>query len=70
MEQEEQARIVDEMLAGLRAYMVERLPRIPRDWNGFELRAWLADSARSQFQHHMAYARVRRYRNDLITLDL
>jgi hypothetical protein len=49
MDRENQTRIIEEMCKGLREAMLAKLPRVPEEWDGMELRALFADTARENF---------------------
>jgi hypothetical protein len=54
MTKKDQRRIVGEMIKNLRADMAERLPRVPAEWDGIELRELFADRA-DTFRHRRTF---------------
>lgn len=52
MTRADQKRIVKQMLKGLRETLLEDLPKVPETWSGFELRQWIADTARDRYAIH------------------
>lgn len=58
----DQRRIILEMVASQRRAMLERLPRIPAEWDGIELRQLFADVATEGFGVRLAPTRARKYR--------
>lgn len=51
MNKRDQQRIARELLHALRSEFLSRVARVPKEWNGHELRHLLADVAREQFAH-------------------
>lgn len=69
MTRNDQKRIVEGMLEGMRKSMDESLKTIPQSWDGFELRQLLADTAQA-FVGKMAPKRMKEYRNECLTRNL
>jgi hypothetical protein len=44
MTKAEQAKFLDDLLTDLRTYLENRLPDVPGNWDGHELRRWIADT--------------------------
>jgi hypothetical protein len=71
MNRSDQRRIIEEMCRGLRAYMLENLHKAPAEWDGHELRHWLADTAREKYAYsNMSRARKREYNNTRLVGNL
>ncbi len=68
MERQEQARICTELADGIRSAMLERIPNLPENWDGIELRWWMADLAMELYSPAKQPSnRSREYRNDRAT---
>ena len=61
---EEKQRMIAEMCEGLKKVMLTALPSAPKEWNGIELRQWLADLAQEKYVMPMAKTHMKNYRND------
>ena len=64
MTKHDQRRIVNALCAGQKKKLVEMLPRVPKNWDGIELRNWFADVAVEGLRYDMGHHRARDYRND------
>lgn len=65
MEQFEQRQIANEILDGLRNSVREALDngKVPEEWDGIEIRQWIADLAQEKYAYNMDRKRARAYRN-------
>jgi hypothetical protein len=70
MNQVEQHCIIEEICDTIRRTALEREPRLPKEWNGVELRQWIQDLAAEHFCLSMTPARRREYKNTRLTLNL
>ncbi len=73
MHREDQTRIVEEMCKGLRETMLAKLDKVPERWEGMELRALLADTARENFVIGRRDRRLgmwKDYENDRLVLNI
>lgn len=69
--QVERARIIRELCDGLKADLLSRLLEFPDNWDGIELREYFAETARRYANPaNMDRARMKQYRNDVLTLNL
>lgn len=44
MTRAEQRKFVNELIANVRKELMEKMPNVPEDWDGHELREWIADT--------------------------
>ncbi len=70
MKRKDQKRIVKELLGSLAELVLAKLPRIPEDWDGHELRQWIADVFTANFVHALAPGRKREYKNTVLVYNL
>lgn len=71
MDKENQTRIVNEMCDGLKSHLLERMDKVPEEWDGFELRQWIVDYAQANISYaKMQRARMKDYRNTLLVNNL
>lgn len=72
MNQKEKRRFVKELVRSVAAEVVANISRMPDEWNGHELREYLADKfAESRFPPcHGGKRRLRAYRNEKICRNL
>jgi hypothetical protein len=67
----DQKKIVISMCDSLKEYLLERLDKVPEDWDGHELRYWFAARAHSEFRYrNMSRGRVREYNNTILVRNL
>jgi len=64
MNLEDKKRIVEEMCDGIKKTMLDALPYVPKEWNGYELRQLLADLADEKYAMKMTAVRHKRYRDE------
>lgn len=51
--------------------MITKLSNIPEEWNGIELRTWIADRFKQEdCRNQMSSTQRRAYRNDILTRNL
>lgn len=69
MNSTEQAAFVVSLTTEIQRYMLQRITtgRVPDNWDGHELRRWLADLAQQEVMP-MSRSRVRAYHNSLYEL--
>jgi hypothetical protein len=70
MTKREQRRIVNELCAGQKRYLLERLDRVPAHWDGHELRAWFRLAAEYGYRLTMDKKRERDFRSDVYQSNL
>lgn len=72
MTKQEKRRIVREMLAGLKASLMEAVDKSPTEWNGVELRQLMADYATEKYtvKHSLDGSRMKDYRNARLNLNI
>jgi len=71
MTKKDQRRIIRELCNNLKASMRVDSGRIPENWDGIELRQWLADRVQENVNYRrMDGARLRDYKNDCLSLNL
>lgn len=71
MNRNEQMLFINELCDDIKAGMIHDLPKVPEEWDGFELRHWIAD----RFKDRAVFgtpdkARVKRYRNTALVNNL
>lgn len=69
MERNDQLRIATDLCNSLKEEIIKRVPHIPENWDGHEIREWIGDF----FKQHYAYSnsvlqkkRKADYKNELI----
>jgi hypothetical protein len=70
MEPHDQRRIVREMLDSLDTTLHNGLKSVPVEWDGIELRQWMADTAQRLYAVRMEPKRRRAYNNAVIVNNL
>lgn len=70
MKKEDQKTLVEAILANLSNSLMEKLDNLPDNWDGFELRQWIADYYTTRFVMIMPRYKARGYRNDIRTRNL
>ena len=71
MSKKDQRRIIRELCNNLKASMRADSGRIPENWDGIELRQWLAERADQDFNYrNLSRARKRSYNNDRLIHNL
>jgi hypothetical protein len=70
MTPEKQQEFVAQLLTDVTAYILTRADRLPGNWNGIEIREWIADTIREQYvaADCMTPERRRAYLNDRLTM--
>jgi hypothetical protein len=71
----EQRRFINELFAAVKDSLQSKLSKVPKNWDGHELREWIADAFDSEAtlrdkQRMGSTARLRAYRNDVLTKGL
>jgi hypothetical protein len=67
---EEQKKYIEDCLESQRRYLMERIARVPENWDGIELRNWFVDAAVDGYRFKMDRKRAKDYRNDIIVNNL
>lgn len=74
MKERDQKRIVKELCGNLLAHLLENIDRVPEEWDGHELRQWMADTAASHYANMGAMCkgsqRRREYLNTCAVVNL
>lgn len=72
MTKREQRALMNQMVTGLRKHLSGKLKDIPADWDGIELREWMADATREQYamSHLFNRGRKRAYNHARLTRNL
>ena len=71
MNKQEKTQFILDITDNLRDALLERVEKIPEQWDGIELRQLLVDVARSQFNcRQMSPARKRSYNNTVLVKNL
>lgn len=71
MNQQEKIQFILDITDNLRDTLLERVDRIPEEWDGIELRELLMDVAESQFVYiKMPVSRKRAYNNTVLVRNL
>ena len=64
MKKPTQRKLIRALCNNLKNYMLEKAKDIPEDWDGHELRQWMADLSSEQYNYrHMGRTRKREYNN-------
>lgn len=62
---------VEELTEDVKRSLLKNIERVPEDWDGIELRQWIADSfADAAPARVMDRSRRRRYHNEVLTRNL
>lgn len=71
MTRKEKRLFLRELTSNVLSDLLKKLPKTPDDWNGIELRQWVADSFSScVFKGTMPPSRKRKYNNEVLTRNL
>lgn len=71
MTRKEQERFVKELIANVQADLVSRVADVPEEWDGHELRQWIADRFQlASFTLKENKRRWRDYRNAVATMNI
>lgn len=71
MNANERIQFIRELTANVTSEIIEKNNRLPDDWNGIELRQYIADKfAASVFKGTMSIGRMRAYKNTVIINNL
>jgi hypothetical protein len=71
MTKQDQKEFIISMCDSAKKYFLERIDKVPGNWDGIELREWFADIARGQFAYKkMGKERKMNYNNDVIVNNL
>lgn len=72
MTKKEKIRFVRELVGDIRSMILDKVAAMPDDWDGFELRQYIADKFVSQSVGGMKMSgtRAKQYKNDVIVLNL
>jgi len=63
MNKTEKKRIIKSYAKGLTEVLIDRLPRVPKEWDGIELRNWFHLVAEEQLSYRMYRARAKDFNN-------
>lgn len=71
MTKEEKVVFINEILGTLRGSLIQKVDKMPEEWDGFELRRLIADYAEEQIVFvRMNKARLRAYENNRIVRNI
>jgi len=71
MTKTEKVQFIADLTNNVARTLTEKIDRVPEEWNGIELRQWLADAfADGVSPHMMTRTRKRAYRNDVTIHNL
>jgi len=70
MTRAEQQQFVDELITGIHFALNAKMDRIPDDWDGHELRQWIADTFQYNATLERKSRRYRAYQKAVITHNL
>ena len=71
MSRKQQRQFVKELIRNVQADLLSIVDRVPEEWDGHELRQWIADRFdAASFTLDGMKARKRAYKNAIITLNL
>lgn len=70
MTRKEQEQFVKDLTKTVRDSLLGDLPRVPEDWDGNELRQWIADRFKNQVTSPLKGKRKRDYKNAVIVKNL
>jgi hypothetical protein len=69
MDKLQQRQFVTDLCDNLRSDLLESVNKVPENWDGHELREWVADTA-GQFKGGMIRTRKREYKKDILVNNL
>jgi hypothetical protein len=71
MNKEEKIKFIEDVLNGTKKQLIERIDDIPEEWDGYELRRWIAETIDEQYNYmKMSNKRARDYNNTRLTKNL
>lgn len=71
MNQQEKTQFVNDICDNLRHALLERVSKMPEDWDGIEIREFLADTVSTKFNYRpMERSRKRAYANAVLVNNL
>lgn len=70
MTREQQEEYVRSLCQQQQKYMLERLPRVPENWDGIELRNWFVRVAEEGYKFKMDRRRTADFNNTIIVQNL
>jgi hypothetical protein len=66
MDKASQTELLEELIDGMKYEMLTRIKNIPDNWDGFEIRQWIVDYAKTHIAwKEMDKSRKRAYNNDI-----
>lgn len=69
MTKHEQTKLLETILDSMKASLLTRVEHFPENWDGIEIRQYVADKFRQEIAP-MHLKRLRRYKNDVMTRPL
>lgn len=69
MNKHDQAKLLESVLDNMKASLLTRVEHFPENWDGIEIRQYVADKFRNDTRP-MHLKRLRRYKNDVMTRPL
>ena len=70
MTREQQRAVVRDIIMIVSNDLMEDLPRVPADWDEFELRRWIADAFKKEDKPWRNWAKGVKYENDIMENNL
>lgn len=71
MDKDKKLVLVDELIGSVRASILEKVGQMPEDWDGIELRQYIADKfSEVVFKDTLTGKRAKDYRNEVIVRNL
>jgi hypothetical protein len=70
MELTDKRRFIEELIGNVQRDVLSKVDRVPEDWDGIELRQWIADHFTSAVYSPSSPARMKAYRNEVLVRNL
>lgn len=70
MHKTQKVKFIRELIRNVQADIIKNVANMPDDWNGLELRLYIADKFAENVAGHLDARRVREYRNTVLVQNL
>jgi hypothetical protein len=70
LSKEEKKQFIQEFIGRVQESLLSKLDRVPEEWDGYELREWIADTFDFERQGMMSAKRRKDYKNEVIVRNL
>jgi hypothetical protein len=71
LSKQEKEQLVKDFIGTVQESLLEKIDRVPEEWDGHELRTWIADAFNWQRSRAMEdKKRLKKYKNDVLTNNL